>query len=250
MALSNRLKTRSDFAIGLISSPRSEQDIKRKRRPSNDRVARNKTEKKTVLSTPWEQDSGALHSKRSKALPNPGSPALLVKTALRRSGTPENPLENEDRRAGCCSESPKVRENPNQRSVPDCASRSAVRRMNVVISVCARATARMMMALSAARTRNATRLLASTAGRGMAFSFLYTFKADVRTASESRPCERSHRGICRVKITYSANCRPRVATTPAQPPMALAGKLPVKGRPHGARGTTSRRSAVPVRSHV
>jgi hypothetical protein len=70
MALSNRWKTRSDFAIGVISSPRSKQDIKRKRRPSNDRVARNKTEKKTVLSTPWEQDSGSLHSKRSKALPN------------------------------------------------------------------------------------------------------------------------------------------------------------------------------------
>src|SRR5258708_35534219 len=41
-----------DFAIGLISSPRWEQDTERKRRPSNDRVAGNKTEKKTVLSTP------------------------------------------------------------------------------------------------------------------------------------------------------------------------------------------------------
>jgi hypothetical protein len=70
MSLSNRWKTGSDFAIGLISSPRSEQDTARKRCPSNDRVAGNKTEKKTVLSTPWEQDSGALHSKRSKALPN------------------------------------------------------------------------------------------------------------------------------------------------------------------------------------
>jgi hypothetical protein len=70
MALSDRWKTRSDFAIGLISSPRSEQDIKWNRRPSNDRVARNKTEKKAVLSTPWEQDSGGLHSKRSKALRN------------------------------------------------------------------------------------------------------------------------------------------------------------------------------------
>jgi hypothetical protein len=70
MSLSNRWKTGSDFAIGLISSPRSEQDTARKRSPSNDRVAGNKTEKKTVLSTPWEQDSGALHSKRSKALPN------------------------------------------------------------------------------------------------------------------------------------------------------------------------------------
>src|SRR5436305_353243 len=44
-----------DFAIGLISSPRWEQDTERKRRPSNDRIAGNKTEKKTVLSTPWEQ---------------------------------------------------------------------------------------------------------------------------------------------------------------------------------------------------
>ena len=95
MALSNRLKTRSDFAIGLISSPRSEQDIKRKRRPSNDRVARNKTEKKTVLSTPWEQDSGALHSKRSKALPNQGSPALLMKAARFRLGASENPQGNQ-----------------------------------------------------------------------------------------------------------------------------------------------------------
>src|SRR5260370_11513159 len=51
-AHSNRWKTGSDFAIGLTSSPRWEQDTERKRRPSNDRVAGNKTEKKTVLSTP------------------------------------------------------------------------------------------------------------------------------------------------------------------------------------------------------
>ena len=51
-AHSNRWKTGSDFAIGLISSPRWEKDTERKRRPSNDRVAGNKTEKKTVLSTP------------------------------------------------------------------------------------------------------------------------------------------------------------------------------------------------------
>ena len=51
-AHSNRWKTGSDFAIRLISSPRWEQDTERKRRPSNDRVAGNKTEKKTVLSTP------------------------------------------------------------------------------------------------------------------------------------------------------------------------------------------------------
>ena len=73
-----KMETGSDFAIGLISSPRWEQDTERKRRPSNDRVAGNKTEKKTVLSTPWEQDSEALHSKRSKALPNQGSPALSM----------------------------------------------------------------------------------------------------------------------------------------------------------------------------
>ncbi len=48
----NRWKTGSDFAIGLISSPRWEKDTERKRRPSNDRVAGNKTEKKTVFSTP------------------------------------------------------------------------------------------------------------------------------------------------------------------------------------------------------
>src|ERR1700738_2230732 len=46
------IETGSDFAIGLISSPRWEQDTERKRRPSNDRVAGNKTEKKTVSSTP------------------------------------------------------------------------------------------------------------------------------------------------------------------------------------------------------
>ena len=49
---SNRWKTGYGFAIGLITSPRWEQDTERKRRPSNDRVAGNKTEKKTVLSTP------------------------------------------------------------------------------------------------------------------------------------------------------------------------------------------------------
>ncbi len=46
----------------------------------------------------------------------------------------------------------------------------------------------MMTALSAARTRRATRLLSSTAARGMAFSFVYTFKAYIKTASESRLC--------------------------------------------------------------
>ena len=58
-----KMETGSDFAIGLISSPRWEQDTERKRRPSNDRVPGNKTEKKTVLSTPWEQDYGVLRSK-------------------------------------------------------------------------------------------------------------------------------------------------------------------------------------------
>jgi hypothetical protein len=67
----NRWKTGSDFAIGLISSPRWEKDTERKRRPSNDRVAGNKTKKKTVLSTPrGTRRRRALHSKRSKALPN------------------------------------------------------------------------------------------------------------------------------------------------------------------------------------
>ena len=66
MALSNRWKIASDFAIGLISSPRWEKDTERKCRPSNDRVAGNKTEKKTVLSTPWEQDSGAMQSNDRK----------------------------------------------------------------------------------------------------------------------------------------------------------------------------------------
>jgi hypothetical protein len=70
MALSNSWKTGSDSTIGLISSPRWGEDTERKRRPPNDRVAGNKTEKKTVLSTLREQDSGALHSIRSKALPN------------------------------------------------------------------------------------------------------------------------------------------------------------------------------------
>ena len=39
------METDSDFAIGLISSPRWEQDTERKRRPSNDRVPGNKTER-------------------------------------------------------------------------------------------------------------------------------------------------------------------------------------------------------------
>ncbi len=70
-AHSNRWKTGSDFAIGLISSPRWQRDTERKRRPSNDRVAGNKTEKKTVLPTPRGTSlrSAAL-SKRPKALPN------------------------------------------------------------------------------------------------------------------------------------------------------------------------------------
>ena len=42
MALSNRWKPGSDFAIGLISSPRWEQDSERKRRPSNDRDGGNR----------------------------------------------------------------------------------------------------------------------------------------------------------------------------------------------------------------
>ncbi len=65
-----KMETGSDFAIGLISSPRSEQDTERKRRPSNDRVVGNKTEKKTVLSTCWQQEPRALPSKRLKALPD------------------------------------------------------------------------------------------------------------------------------------------------------------------------------------
>ncbi len=93
-------KTCSDFAIGLISSPRWEQDTERKRRPSNDRVAGNKTEKKTVLSTPCEQDSGALHSKRSKALPNQGSFALSMKSDFHSSRVTENAPEIEGRAAG------------------------------------------------------------------------------------------------------------------------------------------------------
>ena len=75
MALSNRWKTRSDFAIGLISSPRSEQDIKRKRRPSNDRVAGNKTEKKTVLSTPR---GTRLRSAALQTIASAGEPRLGV----------------------------------------------------------------------------------------------------------------------------------------------------------------------------
>jgi hypothetical protein len=116
-AHSNRWKTGSDFAIGLISSPRWEQDTERKRRPSNDRVAGNKTEKKTVLSTPWEQDSGAA-LQRSKALPNQGSPALLMKSVRRRCGTCENSLEKQIDRVAQDAGSPKVRKNSNQRSVP------------------------------------------------------------------------------------------------------------------------------------
>ena len=69
-ALSNRWNAGSDFAIGLISSPRWEQDTERKRRPSNDRVPGNKTERQTVSSTCWEQEPRALPSKRLKALPD------------------------------------------------------------------------------------------------------------------------------------------------------------------------------------
>lgn len=46
-----------------------------------------------------------------------GSPALLMKTSPSRSGTTETPLKNEDRRAGCRPESPRVRENPARRSL-------------------------------------------------------------------------------------------------------------------------------------
>jgi hypothetical protein len=46
-----------------------------------------------------------------------GSPALLMKTPLSRSGTAEIPLENEDCPAGCRPESPKVRENPDSEPV-------------------------------------------------------------------------------------------------------------------------------------
>jgi hypothetical protein len=48
-----------------------------------------------------------------------GSAARLVKTPLRRSGTTETLLENEDRRAGCRPESPRVRENLISQSVSD-----------------------------------------------------------------------------------------------------------------------------------
>jgi hypothetical protein len=41
-----------------------------------------------------------------------GHPALLMKTALPRSGTPENHLEREGRCAGSCPGSPRLRENP------------------------------------------------------------------------------------------------------------------------------------------
>jgi hypothetical protein len=40
-----KMETGSDFAIGLISSPRWEQDTEQQRRPSNDRVPGNKTER-------------------------------------------------------------------------------------------------------------------------------------------------------------------------------------------------------------
>ncbi len=40
-----KMETGSDFTIGLISSPRWEQDPERQRRPSNDRVPGNKTER-------------------------------------------------------------------------------------------------------------------------------------------------------------------------------------------------------------
>ena len=45
MALSKRWKLALIFAIGLISSPRCEQDTEQQRRPSNDRVPGNKTER-------------------------------------------------------------------------------------------------------------------------------------------------------------------------------------------------------------
>jgi hypothetical protein len=40
-----KMETGSDFAIGLISSSRWEQDTEQQRRPSNDRVPGNKTER-------------------------------------------------------------------------------------------------------------------------------------------------------------------------------------------------------------
>ncbi len=69
-------RNRLDFPIGLISSPRWEQDTERKRRPSNDHRLENKTEKETVSSTRWEQGSGALPFRRSEALPDQRSVPL------------------------------------------------------------------------------------------------------------------------------------------------------------------------------
>jgi hypothetical protein len=40
-----KMETSFEFAIGLISSPRWEQDTEQQRRPSNDRVPGNKTER-------------------------------------------------------------------------------------------------------------------------------------------------------------------------------------------------------------
>jgi hypothetical protein len=40
-----KMETGADFAIGLISSPRWEQDTEQQRRPSNDRVPGNKTKR-------------------------------------------------------------------------------------------------------------------------------------------------------------------------------------------------------------
>src|SRR5262245_2559352 len=86
-AHSNRWKPGSDFAIGLISSPRWEQDPERKRRPSNDRVAGNKTEKKTVLSTPrgTRLRSAALQTIESAAESEIGPTSSVHSSGVRSS---------------------------------------------------------------------------------------------------------------------------------------------------------------------
>jgi hypothetical protein len=86
------MESGSDFAIGLISSARWEQDTEQQRRPRNDCLLENKTERQKVSSPRWEQEATALPLRRSKALPNLRSVPLMV------SGHDQQPLQGQNHR--------------------------------------------------------------------------------------------------------------------------------------------------------
>ena len=83
------METGDVFANGPISPRCWEQDAERKRRPSNDRVPENMTERSTVSSMYWQQEPQSLPSQRlismgrkvyDAALANPDSLVDVVET--------------------------------------------------------------------------------------------------------------------------------------------------------------------------